>query len=290
MNEIDKILWQVRFEEKRNWLKAKRILQKGLRSYPRNKKLVSRLGKLYQAQRLYNKAIEVYLQILQNNPSDEKIIFQLANCYLLQKEYRLALNQLKKINSSFPELHYNRAYAYSKLEYFQQAIAELEQINMDATLNELPIIFQAELNFINRNYEKALKLLDKAEKKFGEKGTIYYLRGLINVNKRHYLKAFVEFKYAEKMRIDNIHFLRNYAYTCEQIGKDNKAIEVLLLCLKKAPFDIKAHIDLGKLYLKLDRVFEAYSIIEQAKRNLPFSVSLAMLLNQIKEKIDKLEE
>ena len=146
---------------------------------------------------------------------------------------------------------------------------------------ELPYIFLAELHYTRREFHKTIDYLLKAEKSFGKKGSIFYLRGLTYFNLENWLKAYVEFENAAKVKINTPHFLKNYGLASEKIGKTEQAIDLMLMSIKKAPLDPGGFIELIKIYLAHDRMMEAYSIAQHAKRNIPFSITLSMLYDQI---------
>ncbi len=283
MKTIDNILWQVKYLQKQNWLKAKELLNSGLEQYPNNRKLLFALAKMYQNKKLYKKAIDNYQTILESHPDDDSVLFQISNCFLFLKEYRLSLDYLNRTKTEFPALLYNKAYAYSKVKDIDSGIEVLKKIHKYKVKNNLPYIFLAELYFMKKRYKEALELLDIAEKSFGKKGAINYLRGLIHVNKNNYLKAYVEFQLAEKLKVRNANFYRNYSRACQQIGKNSKAIDVLRKSIRNSPFQVDSYIELIKLYLKLDLKYEAYALAEQALKNSPYSVALSILYNKIKK-------
>lgn len=283
MKTIDNILWQVKYLQKQNWLKAKELLNSGLEQYPKNRKLLFALAKMYQNKKLYKKAIDNYQTILESHPDDDSVLFQISNCFLFLKEYRLSLDYLNRTKTEFPALLYNKAYAYSKVKDIDSGIEVLKKIHKYKVKNNLPYIFLAELYFMKKRYKEALELLDIAEKSFGKKGAINYLRGLIHVNKNNYLKAYVEFQLAEKLKVRNANFYRNYSRACQQIGKNSKAIDVLRKSIRNSPFQVDSYIELIKLYLKLDLKYEAYALAEQALKNSPYSVALSILYNKIKK-------
>lgn len=283
MDKIDKIILQVKFEKKRNWLKARKILTNALQEYPDNIKLLFNLAMLYQSKKVYKKAIEHYQQLLQQEPENEKAIFQISNCFLFSKEYHLAIDYMQRIKNPQVEVIYNKAYAHSHLHNIDKSINELEKLNLKQVRTEIPLIFLSELHFSKRNYKKSISLLDQAEKRFGKRSTIHYLRGLNNINQKNFLKAYLELSEAEKMQLTNPHFYRNYAIAANQIGKSGKAVEILQNSIKENPFDVNSYVDLIRLYVNLQQTDEAIAISKQAKKIFPYSVSLAMLLDKLKK-------
>jgi predicted Zn-dependent protease len=89
------------------------------------------------------------------------------------------------------------------------------------------------------------------------------------------------------MNIRTPHFLKNYGLVCAKIGKISQGIDLLLQSIKLAPTDPGAYIEIIKLYLDQNRFTEAYSIAQHAKKNIPYSITLSMLYDQILMKIGK---
>ncbi len=289
MSNVDNILWQVRYLQNRNWLKARDLLRSSLVDNPENDKLQLALAELYQSQRLYRKAIVEYQKLLSLWDHKDIVHFRIGNCFMALTEYRLALNYYNILPESTPELIYNKAFVLSKLNRTDDAIAVLEKLfQLNYQINsELPYIFIAELLYTHREFEKAVNYLDLAEKTFGKKSSIFYLRGLIFMNLRNWLKSYLEFQNADKLKVDTPHFLKNYGLICARIGKNTQAIDLLLRSIKLAPNDPGAYIEIIKLYLDQNRVMEAYSIAQHAKNNIPYSITLSMLYDQILQKINQ---
>ncbi len=277
MDKIEKILWKVKFEEKKNWLRAKELLLKGLEEYPSNKSLLFSLAMLFQSKKLYKKAIEYYQKILLQNPNDQKVNFKMINCLLFLKEYQVVIDYINDIKNPHPELLYDKAYAYSKLLNISASIEILESLQNNEMFAKISHLFLAELYYFEKDYEKALLSLDKAEKESGKNGSINYLRGLIFVGKKNYLTAYVEFSYADKLKISSPHFYRNYAKICDLIGNPLKAIDILMKCIKQHPFDVESYIEIIKLHLKLGKINYAFNISLQARKIFPYSISLSTL-------------
>jgi tetratricopeptide (TPR) repeat protein len=289
MDRIDNLLWQIKFEIKHNWLKAKNILRKEIEENPGNTKLQTTLADLYQSKRLFRKAITEYQKVLPNTQHRNAILYRIGNCFLALNEFKLAFSYYDQIPDDFPELFYNKAFSLSKLNRQDEAIEVLKKMfsmNFQIT-SEMPYIFLAELHYTRREFDKAIYYLDIAEKNFGKKGSIFYLRGLTYFNLKNWLKAFIEFQNADKLKVSTAHFYKNFGLSCEKIGKTTKAIDLFLRSIKLAPLDAGSYIELIKIYLGHERVMEAYSIAQHAKKNIPYSITLSMLYDQILQRLNK---
>lgn len=289
MNQPENILWQVRYLQNKNWLRARELLQVSLQENPQNSKLQLALAELYQSKKLFRKAIVEYQKLFPIFDRKDLVNFRIGNCFLALNEYRLALNYYNILPDNSPELLYNKSFVLSKLNRTDEAIESLEKLftNNYRMNSELPHIFLAELLYTRRQFDKGIYYLELAEKNYGKKGSIFYLKGLIYMNLQNWLKAYLEFENADKLKVNTPHFLKNYGLVCSKIGKNTKAVDLLLRSIKLAPTDPGAYIEIIKLYLDQNRIMEAYSIAQHAKRNIPYSITLSMLYDQILMKIGK---
>lgn len=285
--KLNNILWQAKMQLNANWLESKRILQTGLDEFPRNIELLLFLAEVYFSKKLFRKAIGVYHEILKIEPDNENAIFQIANSFMVINEFKLAINYYDRLYDNFPELLYNKAYAYSKVGRNEKSIEILENIFNFKISSLLPYIFLAELYFLAGRHEDSINTLEKAQQKFGKQGNISYLKGLAYYNLKNVLKAYVEFEIASKLKVNSANFYKNYALTCDKIGKTEKAIELLMDGIKRNPFDPVVYIELIQIYLEHDRYGEAFSVAELAKKNVPFSVTLSMLHDKIVLYLDR---
>jgi len=270
----------------KNWLESTRILQQGLKQFPDNIDILLFLAEIYFSKKLHRKAVGVYHQILKIDPQNQTAMFQLANAFMTFNEYKLAIDYYNRMSSISPEQLYNKAYAYSKIGRNDKSIQILRSIFNYKISSILPYIFLAELYFLEGEHTKSIHTLEETEKKFGKRGNISYLKGLAYYNLKNILKAYIEFETAEKLQIRSANFYKNYALTCDKIGKTEKAIELLKDGIKKNPFDPVVYIELIQILIKHDRYGEAYTVAELSKKSVPFSVTLSMLRDKIAMKLD----
>ena len=287
MDKIENLLWQVKFEIKHNWLRARNLLREAIREHPDIPELQITLADLYQSKKLYRKAINEYQQALPLSPQQSSLLFRIGNCFLSLGDYKIALSYYSQLADDFPELIYNKAFALSKLNRTDEAVEVLEKMfsqNYQIS-SEIPYIFLAEMYYTRQEFEKTIKCLDTAEQNFGKRASIFYLRGVTYFNLTYWLKAYLEFQNAAKMKVETAHFYKNYGLSCEKIGKTTQAIDLLLLSIKMAPLDAGGYIELIKIYLNHGSVIEAYTIAQHAKRNIPYSITLSLLYDQILQKM-----
>lgn len=290
MDKIENILLQVKYHKNSQWLQMRNLLLDSIASYPSEISLKKVLADLYMKQKLFTKAIKLYQEILETEVTDPYIYLKLGNCFLFIKEYLLALDYYEKANIKLPEIKYNKAYALSKIGKTNESIRIMKGLLNKHTFSEAPFIFLSELYFSQKKYNKALETLKKAEIKYGKKGDLFYLKGLAYYHKGQWLKSYIELQRAEKMKVENFQFFRNFGLVCEKIGKSDQAITNLLKSIKLSPTSATTYLELIKIYLTHDMIMEAYTLIQHAKRNVPFSISLSILYNQILQRINKISE
>lgn len=286
MDRIENILWQTKYLKDKNWLKVKNLLQQAISEYPEDSRLHFELAELYYSKKLFVKAINTYQQIIYLDGENDEINFRIGNCFLALKEFLLAIDYYEKVEDFFPELYYNKAYTYSKLGKVETSIGIMEDLLVNQTNSEIPYIFLAELLFNQKEYNRALEYLEEAESLFGKQSSIFYLKGIAYFHLENWLKSYLEFKQAENLKLESYHFYRAYGLTCEKIGKTEEGIRNLLRSIKLDPLSATSYLELIRIYLDHDRVMEAYSIMQHARRNIPFSISLSLLYNQILQRID----
>lgn len=288
--KLNNILWQAKMQLRTNWLEAKRILQTGLEMFPNNIELLLFMAEIYFSKKLFRKAIGTYHEVLRIEPDNESAIFQIANSFMAINEFKLAINYYDMLYDNFPELLYNKAYAYSKVGRNDKSIAVLENIFSYKITSLLPYVFLAELYFLAGRHEDSIDTLEKAQQKFGKRGNICYLKGLAYYNLKNILRAYVEFEAADKLKVNSANFYKNYALTCDKIGKTEKAVNLLMNGIKSNPFDPVVYIELIQIYIEHDRYEEAFSIAQLSKKNVPYSVTLSMLYDKIVLYMDRINK
>ncbi|MCK4956271.1 MAG: tetratricopeptide repeat protein [Candidatus Cloacimonetes bacterium] len=281
MDKAHKLIWQAKMQMKTNWINAKRLLEAGIKEFPNEKELYLVLANLYLKQDLHKKAIRNFQEALKLSPNENYILFKTGNCFLMLDEYRLAIDQYNKCSESFPELIYNKAFAYYKLGKITTSISLMKQISSSAINTEMPLIFMTELHFLNHEYSKAISFIEEAERRFGKQGNLSYLKALAYYHQQYWLKAFVALQEADKMKLDTPNFLLNYGIVANKIGKTELAIDQLLRYIRLHNNDPQGYAELINIYLEHNRIEEANFVAQQAKKNSLFSLALSLSYNKL---------
>ncbi|MCD4828128.1 MAG: tetratricopeptide repeat protein [Candidatus Cloacimonetes bacterium] len=281
MDKLENIIWQSKFERKRNWLKAVKILEAGIPEFGGEASLYEEMAEIYASKKLNKKAIELYQKALEHKPDDPNITFRLGNCYLSISELKIAMYHYNRIAEPFPEAQYNKAITLARLGDSETCVGLLEEILATQPESELPYFFLVEQYLASKEYGKAIDRLMAIEATFGKRGRIYFLRGVSYTYQKNWLKAYMEFQQAEKMNFKSVNFYRAYGIASERIGKSGQAIEYLLKSIRLEPFNISAYLDLINLYIAHERLVEAHQIVEHARRIGPFTSALSLIHSKI---------
>jgi len=95
---------------------AEQTILRKLENNPDNSVLHKQLGKIYQAQSLYNNAIEQYERVLSQNPESIEAVYDLATLYADQGQYPTAIAYMKQtivLQPENPAHDYNIACLYA---------------------------------------------------------------------------------------------------------------------------------------------------------------------------------
>lgn len=285
MNEVEKILWQAKLQKKNNWIQVRKLLLEGIEQFPNEKALYYELGTLYESKKMFRKAINIYQKAIEIGDYDYRFFFRIGNCFIALNQFSIAVDYYERITDPFPEILYNKAYAYSRIGRTERAISILKKVLEYPMVSKIPYIFLAELYFSQREYDKVIYYIDIAEKKFGNQNTFHYLRGLAYSHKKYWLKTYYEFQQAEKLNFESSVFFRSYGIACEKIGKTEKGIELLLKSIKLDPLDPTNYIELINIYLSHGKLMEAYDLVKISQKNIPISFTLSLLGKQIERRL-----
>jgi tetratricopeptide (TPR) repeat protein len=285
MDKLDKILLKVNFLKKKNYLHAIQLLNDAILQFPDNYDLYFEAATIYSNHKFNRKALEMYSKALTIKPDNENIYFLMGNNFLALEEYQLAIDYFSKIRETYPELIYNKAYAYSKLGKIEISIDLMENLVENYSTSEIPYLFLSELHFLKKEYEMALKYLDDAERRFGRRGSFHYLKGAAFSHLENWLKAYIEFNEADKFHVDFPHFYRSYAISAEKIGHTEQAIDLLNKNLETEPDDPLTYIELIKIYIDHDELDKAQKLLQEAQPIVSLPFQFTVLYKQLIEKM-----
>src|ERR1700733_14572746 len=147
--------------------KAQQLLEKAVTIAPDNTWYWSALADSYEKNNDIDKLDNVFTQLIRLNPDKVDNYFDKANVYYHQKKYDEALqvyDQIEKLTGLTDDLLANRQKIYLKQNRIDLAAAQLQKM-IDANPSQLKYyLFLSELYSTNHSQDKALKVLQDAEK------------------------------------------------------------------------------------------------------------------------------
>lgn len=261
-DQVSRIIWQSRHEAELNWLKATQTLREGIELYPREMRLYDELGNLFFFKDVFDQAADCFEEAMNLDYRNADVIFKLAYCHLVNRDFEKAEYYFDMISEFIPEATYNKCVALYKLNKGYEAIELLEDLVESSNYSVKPYFLLGKLYLEYERFSKVFSLVEKGERIFGAANELYYIRGTAFFHTRQWLKAYVDFLKVEGSFTETPTFYRMFALTCEKIGKTEKAIELLLECIKKFPPFYGAYYDLIKIYILYKRYSEAIKIVD----------------------------
>ncbi len=266
MDKLESLILKAKSHKKTNWLYSKIILERGLKDFPNEKVIYIEIGDLFTDRKIYKKALEYYTEAYKIDPEDDDLNFKIANVFLILNKSALALNYLLQIKDKTTEVLYNISYAYSQIGKTNKSIMILEDLISQDISTEIPYLFLSEIYYTQRKSDTALKILEKTEKKFGPKASIYYLKASVYAQKEYWLQAVFYYKRAKELSADYPHFYRNYAIALYKLGNRDAAIFYLKENIQLEPDDDHSYFYLIKLLIEKNDLEEAQKYLEKAKK------------------------
>jgi len=261
--DLERIIWQAKYEADSNWIKATQTLQDAIKLYPQEMRLHDELGNLYFFKDAYEEAARYFKQALDLDFRNADVIFKLAYCHLINRDFELAEQYFDMIAEVIPEATYNKCVALYKLNKGYKAIELLEELILVSKHSEKPYILLGKLYLEYERYQRVFELVEDTQNIFGKVNELTFIRGTAFFHTRQWLKAYVDFLDVEETVSDTPTYYRMYALTCEKIGKTDKAIETLMKSIEKYPPFYGAYYDLVKIYIMYNRYSDALKIVDK---------------------------
>ncbi|HNW99776.1 MAG TPA: tetratricopeptide repeat protein [Candidatus Cloacimonadota bacterium] len=261
---IRNLLIQAEHLMKGNWISAVNLLENALKDHPSEKDIYEMLGDIYIQERLFQKAIDNYQKALTFDKKNAQYLFKIGNAYLSLDEPRLSLYYFDQIHDFIPEALYNKAIAYTQMGRLEESIDALSSMLKHTNpFSELPYTFLAEQLIQLRQYAKALKVLNEAEKRYGQSPSIKMMKAFCFYYQKNWLKAYVLFRESEKSNWHSAAFYHAKAVCSEEIGRYEEAETAFNRCIEMEPHIPKYYEDLARL---LDRMGKSGAILPLLKR------------------------
>jgi tetratricopeptide (TPR) repeat protein len=221
------------------------------------------LGVLYEKEKNFNKASQIYKNILALNKEHTLALVHLG--YILQhaREYKRAHKYFKyalKIDSNLSFAHFGIGKIYQIMKNYEESMKHYEKC-IESDKNNFKAYFQIGVIYLDMgHYAKAQEMLEKCLELNSEYilgvvglGDVFYETGdFVNAEKYH-LKAY---QMGEK---DDIHVIVSYANTLAALHKYDDAIILYQTALKLDPDIGDVHYFIANIYYLNDQFEEAIS-------------------------------
>jgi len=182
------------------YLEAAMYLERGLKIYGKNTSAMGNLGEVYIALKKYDAAITMYMKVLELIPDDQTSLANLrviANLYVKENNFNEAIHLLK-------------------------ILADKTVID-PADYNTIGEIFGRSMNQLDSAeiyFEKSLKRYQNYAPALENMGLVQGLRGNYAKSLEYLLKAY-------PLDSTNVGLLKNMSHTYNQLGNQQKAVEML---------------------------------------------------------------
>lgn len=266
-----------------NWEEAQDYFEKALQKD--QPKILAALGEeLYQLG-FIEEAKKVFLQLLNDSPKNTGYLLSLGEIAIEEDRYDEAFqyfDEVPKDSEDYPSALLDQADLYQMME--MPDVAELKLLEAKNYLPEEPLIQFAlgELYYSTQQFVEAasyyLALLMENQKVIANisieerLGVSYDFAGKFE-------KAIPHLENALKLeRTDDRLFYLGYTY--EEIGENEKAIEIFEELLDENEDYDTVYLHLGKLYQKEEQIEQAQGILEKGIEKNPYQVDLYLLASE----------
>jgi len=107
--------------KKKYYMQAVDVANKGLKYFPKDKKLLLNLANAYLGAKQYSTAISLFSELYKKYPNDKQVLFGLGSAYMGNKDFKKALPYLLKVKNKM-----NNALIYNFIATAQLAIGKDE--------------------------------------------------------------------------------------------------------------------------------------------------------------------
>ncbi len=238
------------------------------------------LAVAYQRQKQFEEAAGYYEKAVALAGGEKwawELNFNAGLCYMELRRYDRALEKLEKAKSlsgDNSDIRYQLGICYQRVGNFSEAINNYaESLALD-TVNHLDVAMVSfhigECYLGIREYDEAIKHLEKAKSKEEDRGVVYLKLGLCYEGKGNYREAVRMCDEALKFSTDDV---RTQAVTYSQRGRNYVALEGYALALESFlmskelnPEDGITYLNLGVCYKKLGKYREAQKCLVEASK------------------------
>ncbi len=274
---------------KNNYDDAQQLLQKAVTINPDNEWYWLALADCYEKSNDVTKLEGVFNELIRIDPDKADYYFDKANVYFLEKRYDDALavyNQLEQITGPTDDLLANRQKIYLKQGKVDLAAQQLEKM-IDANPTQIKYyLFLSELYNANGFNDKALKVLQTAEKNAPDNGLVHLALADVYRDKKNYEASYDELTMA--FAIPDIDINQKIKIVLGYIPKfpdpDAKAsaLELSRIITVAHPDDSRAYAIYGDMLLQNDKIKDAKAMYQK-------SIALNSQVYEVQEQLVRIE-
>ncbi|WP_259068457.1 tetratricopeptide repeat protein [Mucilaginibacter sp. X4EP1] len=274
---------------KNNYDDAQQLLQKAVTISPDNEWYWLALADCYEKNNDVTKLEDVFNQLIRIDPDKADYYFDKANVYFLEKRYDDALavyNQLEQITGPTDDLLANRQKIYLKQGKVDVAAQQLEKM-IDANPTQIKYyLFLSELYNANGFNDKALKVLQTAEKNAPDNGLVHLALADVYRDKKNYEASYDELTMAFAIPdIDigqKIKIVLGYIPKFPDPDAKASALELSRIITVAHPDDARAYAIYGDMLLQNDKIKDAKAMYQK-------SIALNSQVYEVQEQLVRIE-
>jgi tetratricopeptide (TPR) repeat protein len=247
-----------------NYAEAQPLLERAVAIDPDNEWYWVALADCYEKSNSLNKLENVFNQLTRINPDKPDYYFDKANAYLLLKRYDDALkvyNQLEQLSGRSDDILISRQKIYLKQGKVDQAAAELEKAIVDNPGQIRYYLLLGEIYNSNGLNEKAVKILQQAEKVDANNGMVHLALADIYRDKKNPDASFNELTLAfanPDVSIEQkLNIIAGYFPKFPEPNAKASALELSRILTIAHPADARAYAIYGDMLLQSQKYKEA---------------------------------
>jgi len=256
---------------KNNYDAAQLLLEKAVTINPDNEWYWGALADCYEKNNNFGKLENVFNALIRLNPDRPDYYFDMANAYFYQKKYDEALavyDKLEQLIGPTDDVLANRQKIYLKQGKVDLAAKQLEQMISDNPSQIKYYLFLAELYNANNFADKALKVLQTAEKINAGNGLVHLALADIYRDKKDYEASYNELTLAfaiPEIDIDQkIKIISGYLPKFPDPNAKASALELSRILTVTHPGDAKAYAIYGDMLLQNERLKDAKTMFQKS--------------------------
>ncbi len=260
-----------------------------------------------------DKAIEKASKILEFHPESKYVdnaLLIIGKSYMYKGEYTKAIRKFNELNDYYPESQYiDESIYFTALTYVMQEEYEVSKIYFKRLMDrksdwtETSLIKMVDILLIQKNYERAIEIVNTYAEYMKNKAKLHFIRGLIKYEMNDFEGAFDDIKKVKQSKLkeeNRFRYITIYANLLIKKEKYNEAEKIVSRNLKYFNDPQKKHsLELirVKILSKSGRIKDALNILDNIliqERNIPLKDSLlferGIIYEQYMEDYDKAKE